>query len=111
MFAALAAVPTATDAITLPLVLTVAFATAALVAIAVYIRRARRTRQLTGVVAAASGITAVGVLVSAVMLSLTIGGGAVASANDTPATAPTGVVSPSSSVVSDDLGGFQLPTE
>jgi hypothetical protein len=99
MHAALTAVPAVTDVITLPLVLTVAFATVALVGIAVYVRRARRNHSLSGVTALASGISAAGVLVSALVVGLAFGSATAASA------APA---SPSS--FSSNVSGYQLPT-
>ena len=93
------------NAMTLPLVLTVALAAVALVGIAVYIRRARRAGTLTGVNAAASGVTAAGVLVSALLVSVALGSATAASA-ETPA--PGSVAA---SHVPTDLGGFQLPTK
>jgi len=121
MNAALAAASAATDAITLPLVLTVSLATVALVAIAVYVRRSRRTGRLTGVIAAASGVSAAGILASALLVSVALGGSAVAAADTVsstgsplPGTSNTSVVVVSPTVdppTSGDLSGPQLPTE
>ena len=120
MNAALAAASAATDAITLPLVLTVSLATVALVAIAVYVRRSRRTGRLTGVTAAASGVSAAGILVSALLVSVALGGSAVAAADTVSPTGPlpnttgtsVGVVSPTvDPPTTGDLSGPQLPTE
>ena len=121
MNAALAAASAATDAITLPLVLTVFFSTGALVAIAVYVRRLRRTGRLTGVTAAASGVSAAGILVSALLVSVALGGSTVASAADaSPSGIPQPDVTGSSAVVvsptadpptTGDLSGPQLTTE
>ena len=126
MNAALAAASAATDAITLPLVLTVSLATVALVAIAVYVKRSRRTGRLTGVTAAASGVSAAGILVSALLVSVALGGSAVAAADTvSPTGSPVRSTSGSSVVVvtpstmppsidpptTGDLSGPQLPTE
>jgi hypothetical protein len=121
MNAALAAASAATDAITLPLVLTVSLATIALVAIAVYVRRSRRAGRLTGVTAAASGVSAAGILASALLVSVALGGSAVAAADTVSSTgSPQPDVSSTSVVVvsptagpptSGDLSGPQLPTE
>ncbi|MET4782340.1 hypothetical protein [Glaciihabitans sp. UYNi722] len=108
MLAVLNAVPAAHTAITLPLVLTVALATVALVGVAVYVRRARRNGRLTGVTATASGVSAAGILASALLVSVALGSAGAASAStptqhsDTPS-----VQAP----VSDDLSGYQLTTE
>ncbi|QNE47079.1 hypothetical protein F1C58_09330 [Glaciihabitans sp. INWT7] len=121
MNAALAAAPAATDAITLPLVLTVACATVALVAIAVFVRRSRLAGRLTGVTAAASGVSAAGILASALLVSVALGGSTVASADTVSGTgipqpgftdSSVTVVSPTvGPPTSDDLSGPQLPTE
>lgn len=113
MNAALAAAPAATDAITLSLVLTVACATAALVAIAVFVRRSRRSGRLTGMTAAASGVSAAGILISAVVVSLALGGSTVASAASVPSTPAVGthLVQTVDQPTSGDLSGPQLPTE
>jgi hypothetical protein len=121
MNAALAAAPAAIDAITLPLVLTVSFATVALVAIAVFVRRARRTGPLTRVTAAASGVSAAGILASALLVSVALGGSTVASADTVSGTGAPQPGSSDSSVTvvsptidpptTDDLSGPQLPTE
>ncbi len=105
MHAAIQAVPVATNAITLPLVLTVALATVALVGIALYVRRARLAGNLTGVTALASGVSAAGILVSALIATVIVGGATAASADSHPA--------PSSSVSSpaNVLSGYQLPTK
>jgi hypothetical protein len=100
MHAALTAVPAATDAFTLPLVLTVAIATVALVVIAVYVRRARRSHTLTGVTALASGVSAAGVLVSALVIGVAFGSATAATAAPLPAHELTSTVS-----------GYQLPTK
>ena len=126
MNAALAAAPTATDAITLPLVLTVFLATVALVAIAVFVRRSRRAGRLTGVTAAASGVSAAGILASALLVSVALGGSASASADTHLRTgSPSPVVSQTSTTFSPpavatpsvdppttgELSGPQLPTK
>ena len=121
MNAALAAASAATDAITLPLVLTVSFATVALVAIAVFVRLSRRAGRLTGVIAAASGVSAAGILVSALLVSVALGGSTVASAADaSPSGIPQPGITGSSSVIvsptvdpptTGDISGPQLPTE
>ena len=121
MNAALAAASAATDAITLPLVLTVFLATVALVAIAVFVRRSRRAGRLTGVTAAASGVSAAGILACALLVSVALGGSAVASAKDaSPSGIPQPDVTGSSAVVvpptadpptTGDLSGPQLTTE
>jgi len=105
MLAVLQAAPAA-DAITLPLVLTVAAATVALVAIALYVRRVRRAGKMNGVTATASGVTAAGVLASALLVSVVLGNATAASA-DAPKPADTS----SFSTPSNDLTGPQLPTE
>lgn len=111
MNAALAAASTATDAITLPLVLTVGLATVALVAIAVFVRRSRRTGRLTGVTAAASGVSAAGILASALLVSIALGGATAASADVSPVPAVNTVHSPVGPPTTGDLSGPQLPTE
>ena len=89
-----------TDAITLPLVLTVAFATVALVGIAVYVRRARRANTLTGVTALASGVSAAGVLVSALVVGVAFGSATAASA-----------ATPSSYHLTSSVSSSQQPTK
>ena len=121
MNAALAAASTATDAITLPLVLTVFFATGALVAIAVHVKRLRRTGRLTGVTAAASGVSAAGILACALLVSVALGGSTAALAKDASQSGiPQPDVTGSSAVVvspivdpptTGDLSGPQLTTE
>jgi hypothetical protein len=106
MHAALVAVPAATNAITLPLVLTVTLATVAMLGIAIYVRRVRRDGRLTGVTAAASGVSAAGILVSALLVSVALGGATAATAS--PATTPSSVTVQSPT---GDLSGYQLPTE
>ncbi|CAN5272717.1 hypothetical protein BH09ACT3_BH09ACT3_17080 [soil metagenome] len=105
MLAVLQAAPAA-DAITLPLVLTVAAATVSLVAIAMYVRRNRRAGTMNGVTATASGVTAAGVLASALLVTVVIGNASAASAE-----APRPADSSSFSTPSNDLSGPQLPTE
>ncbi len=121
MKTALAAAYAATDAITLPLVLTVSLATVALVAIALYVRRSRRAGRLTGVIAAASGVSAAGILASALLVTVALGGSVVASADTgsqsgLPSNGTTGpsVVEVSPTLdppTTGDLSGPQLPTE
>lgn len=118
MNAALAAAPPATDAITLPLVLTVALATVALVAIAVSVRRMRQTARLTGVTAAASGVSVFGILVSALLVSVALGNASIASASDAAtggdqiAIHSPGQLSPQPAPpTTGDLSGPQLPTK
>jgi len=107
MIAALSAVPAATPVITLPLVLTVALATAALMGIAVYVRRMRRNGRLSGVTATASGVSAAGILASALLVSVALGSaGAASAATPTPESDVTSTPS-----ITDDLSGYQLPTE
>lgn len=107
MHAALNAVPAANNAITLPLVLTIALATVALLGIAVYVRRARRAGRLTGATATASGVSAGGVVASALLVAIALGGASAASADSsTPPSAPSMQAPPS-----DNLSGYQLPTE
>ena len=105
MHVAIQAVPAATSAITLPLVLTVAIATVALVGIAIYVRRARLAGRLTGVTAIASGVSAAGILVSALVATIIVGGATAASADNH--------IAPAASVTSpaDVLSGYQLPTK
>jgi hypothetical protein len=110
MHEVLAAVPAAADAITVPLVLTVALATVALGLIALYIRRRRLAGQLNGTTVSAGVISAAGVLVSAMLIIIALGTVPVAVATTTPAPS----VVPHSDVVppiSEDLSGYQLPTE
>ncbi len=105
MIAVLNAVPAANNAITLPLVLTVALATVALVGIAVYVRRLRRDGRLTGGNATASGVSAAGILASALLVSVALGSVSAASASTSRKDAPS-VRTPASS----GLSGYQLPT-
>lgn len=108
MIAVLSAVPAANNAITPPLVLTVALATVALAGIAVYVRRMRRNGRLTGVNATASGVSAAGILASALLVSVALGSVGAASAS----TSPPQSDAPSVPIpISDDLSGYQLPTE
>ncbi len=100
MHAALTAVPAVTDAFTLPLVLTVACATVALVGIAVYVRRARRANTLSAVTALASGVSAAGVLVCALVVGVAFGSATAASAATT-----------SSPVLTSSVSGYQLSTK
>jgi len=117
MYAALMAVPAAPDAIPFPLVLTVALATVALVGIARYVRLARHSARLTGVTATASGVSAAGIIASALLLLVSFGGAASASASaaQTTPSASSSVESPAGTVAplapSDDPGGYQLATK
>ena len=98
MNAALDAVPAASTAITIPLMLTVALATVSLVVVAVLVRRARRAGRLTRVSATASGVSAVGIVASTLLLTVAFGGAATATAAPSiPAASP--------------LSGYQLPTK
>ncbi|MCU1507648.1 MAG: hypothetical protein QOG18_2316 [Microbacteriaceae bacterium] len=110
MHAVLAAVPAAANAITTPLVLTVALATVALSAIAFYVRRRRLAGQLNRTTVSASAISATGVLVSAMLVTIALGNVSVAEATPTgtPSVVSTSTVVPP---ISDDLSGYQLPTE
>ncbi len=111
MNAALAAASAATDAITLSPVLTVALAAVALVAIAVLIRHSRRNGRLAGMTAAASGVLAAGILMSAMLVSIALGGVTVATPGEGHSTA---VVAPAATLdqpTTGDLSGPQLPTE
>jgi type III secretory pathway component EscT len=110
MHVVLAAVPAAADAITVPLVLTVALATVALGLIALYVRRRRLAGQLNRTTVSASVISAAGVLVSAMLITIALGNVSVAVATTTPApsVASTATVTPP---ISEDLSGYQLPTE
>lgn len=107
-------VPAAFDLIPLPLVLTVALATVALVGLALSVRLARASGRLTGATATASGVTAAGIIASSLLLLVAFAG--------TPAVfpAPTGLLAPASvqspaisgpAPASDDLSGYQLPTK
>ncbi|MBK4346560.1 hypothetical protein [Lacisediminihabitans changchengi] len=96
---ALETVPAVSAAFTVPLMLTVALATVSLVVIAVIVRNARRDRGLTPASAVASGVSAVGIVMSALALSLAVGGAASA----TTASSTT----PGSSLPS----GYQLSTK
>lgn len=98
MHAALMAAPEA-SATTLLLVLTVALAAVALGGIAVWVRRARRNGRLDRTQAAASGISAAGVLAIAIMIAASFATPSIASATQPDPSAP-----------SDVLSGFQLPT-
>ena len=119
--AALAAASAATDAITLPLVSSVLFATGALVAIAVNAWRLRRAARLTGVTAAASGVSSAGILACALLESVALGGSPVALAKDASLTGipQRGVSGPSAVAVSPgvdppptgDSSGPQLGTK
>ena len=120
MNAALAAASAATDAITLPLVFSVALATVALVAIAVFVGRSRHLGRLTGVTAAASVVSAAGILASALLVNVAIGGSTSTSANDafrSGAPRPDAgssvvlVLLPVGSPTTGDLSGPQLSTE
>ncbi len=105
-----AALPQGTNALILPIVVTVAVAAAVLLGIALYVRRQRLAGHLTGANASASAVSATGVLLSALLISIALGNASVASAAPVP-TAPAGngtvVVLP----VPTDLGGIQLPTK
>jgi lipopolysaccharide export LptBFGC system permease protein LptF len=105
MITALVAVPAATDGSTVPLVLTVVMATAALVGIAITVRHLRRTDRLTPVNMVASGVSAAGILASALLLSVALGTATAASASNGTVPAPPAATTPS------DLTGLQLPTE
>lgn len=114
MFALSPVVPAITSALTLPLVLTVAIATVALVGIAVFVRRARRAGSLTGLLALASGVSAAGILVSALVVTLIVGGASAASADSTaPAVTTVSGSSVSNSVASPVAvpDGYQLETK
>ena len=108
MIIALVAVPAATDAVTVPLVLTVVLATAALVGIAIAVRRMRRTDRLTPVNMVASGVSAAGILASALLLSVGLGSATAASASDGTTPSPPGITAPAPAG-QNDLSG--PPTE
>lgn len=80
MIPAPSVVPATTAAMNLPMMFTVALASIALVMIAVYVRRARRAGRLNHVTALASGVSAAGILVSALAVTLIVGGATAASA-------------------------------
>jgi hypothetical protein len=109
MLALSAAVPAAANPATLPLVLTIAVAVVALVAVAVYVRRARRAGTLSRMTATASAVSAAGIVASALLVSIAFGGAPAASAtSDSPAST---VGSHTVESPTDDLTGYQLPTE
>jgi hypothetical protein len=98
------AAPTA-NILPIPVILTIAVAVLALVAVAVYLRRARLAGRLDGITLTASGVSAAGIVASALLLSVTLGGMATASAEPaTPASPAVGITSP-------PLTGYQLPTK
>jgi hypothetical protein len=106
----LAALPQAAGVIILPIIATVVIASAVLLGIALYVRRQRLAGHLTGVTASASAVSAGGVLLSALLISVALGNASVASAAPVPTTptqSTTVVVLP----VPTDLGGIQLPTK
>lgn len=105
MIAALVSVPAATVAVTVPLVFTVVMATAALVGIAIAVRHLRRNRRLTPVDLLASGVSAAGILVSALLITVALGSASAASATSDPMPAPPAATTPN------ELSGLQLPTE
>lgn len=108
--AVLAALPQGSNAIILPIVVTVVVAAAVLLGIALYVRGQRLAGQLTGVNASASAVSATGVLVSALLISVALGNASIAAAAPVPlvpANNTTVVVLP----VPTDLGGIQLPTK
>jgi len=108
--AVLAALPQAANALILPIIVTVVIAAAVLLGIALYVRRQRLAGHLTGVTASASAVSAGGVLLSALLISVALGNASVASAAPvppTPTNSSTVVVLP----VPTDLGGIQLPTK
>lgn len=82
------------DVTTLPLALTVGCATVALVMIAVYVRGSRLAGRLTAVTALASGVSAAGVLVSALVLGVAFGTASAASAATTPASSVSSYQTP-----------------
>jgi hypothetical protein len=108
--AALTALPQGPSAIILPIVVTVVVAAAVLLGIALYVRRQLLTGQLTRVNGSASAVSATGVLVSALLISIALGNASIAVASPAPLV-PTNnntvVVLP----VPTDLGGIQLPTK
>ncbi|MEO7123891.1 MAG: hypothetical protein ABI400_12410 [Lacisediminihabitans sp.] len=110
MHAVLEALPQGSNAIILPIIMTVAIAAAVLLGIALYVRRQRLAGQLTSVNASASAVSATGVLVSALLISVALGNASIAVAAPVPlvpANNNTVVVLP----VPTDLGGIQLPTK
>lgn len=110
MHAVLAALPQGSNAMILPIIITVMIAAAVLLGIALYVRRQRLAGQLTGVNGSASAISATGVLLSALLISIALGNASVAAAAPAPlvpAHSDTVVVLP----VPTDLGGIQLPTK
>jgi hypothetical protein len=115
MHAALMAVPAVSDAIPFPLVLTVALATVALVGIALFVRLARRSGRLTGVTATASGVSAAGIIASAILVLVSFGGATSASAapmtshGSSSVESPAGTTAPLASP--DGPSGYQLPTK
>jgi hypothetical protein len=116
MTAVAAAVPAAENASIFPLALTIALAVVALAGIALYVRRQRLAGRLNGVTTSASVVSAAGVLVSALLVSVTLGSAAAATAS-TPPSVPSSVQQSvnisvdGTAPVGDDLDGFQLPTE
>ncbi len=115
MHAALTAVPAASDANPFPLVLTVALAAVALGGIALFARAARRDGHLTGVTATASGVSAAGVIVSALLILVSFGGASAASAVATTPAGSSAIESTANTVTSlqpsGDPSGYQLPTK
>jgi hypothetical protein len=112
--AASVVVPATDNSLTLPLIVTIAVAILALVAIALYVRRRRLAGRLDRVSASASAVSATGVLVSALLVSIALGNAAAASAAppaDGPSHQVVNTTVDGTAPVSDQLDGFQLPTE
>jgi hypothetical protein len=110
MHAVLAALPQGTNAIILPIVVTIVIATAVLAGIALYVRRQRLAGHLTGLNASASAVSATGVLLSALHVSIALGNASIATAAPAPllpAESGPVVVLP----IPTDLDGIQLPTK
>ena len=102
---ALSVIPAITEAVSVPLLLTLGGAVILLVVIAVHLRRLRTAGHLSVATASISGGSAALVLATALMLSVSLGAVPAAHASvdtTTPVYAPIAIP---------DLEGFQLPTE
>jgi hypothetical protein len=92
-----------------PLAVTVAVAvaTVALVAIGIFVRRARLRGRLSGVNAVAGGISAAGILISALLVSVALGSATASTASVIPAHPGSIIIN---QPVANQPAGYQLST-
>lgn len=108
MFAALSVAPATNFAISVPFVVTLVLAIAALVAIAIHLRALRRSGRLTAASGSVGAVGAALVLAGALLVCVSVSAPAASALAATVAPAVQATTPPA---ISEDLDGFQLPTE